>query len=281
VNPMPAKRTLLFRAHQHTDPYEPGAYTWPTRRVLFNERLREKISVQDFMSSLGRHLGKTERETKTGKRAMTKFTSTSTRLGWTLHLTGKKSREQQEQGKDDHISFLIFDLQTLSEMPNVTVFRVSDALSFLESSGQASLIQPTYQQWARNCDEYIIMGRGIENAILQVIPWSELWELPIINRTFCSAYTLHTYERFRNEDIDTYGQIEYEDVCRMVVESAKGVAGQKANDVELVQHLVKLILKPGVWFWGIKTSSTDANIRDGCKAILDNELVIRMSQVSV
>jgi hypothetical protein len=249
--------------------------------VVLNNHYRQANSVNDFVLSLDGHLGKTERETKTGRRLITKFTSTSPRLDWTLHLTGKKSREQAEQEGEDHVSFVIFDLQTLSETPNVTVFRVADVLDFLQTSGKSSLILEDHQRWARNCDEYVIMGRGVEKAVVQIVPWSELRVAPIINQHFCNAYTLKLYERFRDNAADGRIEAGFEQVCKMVVESAKAVAGHKASDAVLVKLLVRLILKPGTWFWGINTSSGQEEIRDGCKTIIENELVVKMGQISV
>jgi hypothetical protein len=249
--------------------------------VVLDDHYRQAKSVNDFVLSLGNHLGKTERETKIGRRLITKFTSTSSGLNWTLHLAGKKSREQHEQGKAGHVSFVIFDLQALSKTPNVTVFRVADVLDFLQTSGKSSLIAEEHQRWARNCDEYVIMGRGVEKAVVQIVPWSELRVTPIINQHFRNAYTLKQYERFRDNAVDRRIETGFEQVCQMVVESAKAVAGHKASDAALVQLLVRLILKPGTWFWGINTTSGQEEIRDGCKKIIEDELVVKMSQVSV
>jgi hypothetical protein len=281
VNPIPAKRTLLFRAHQHATTDQPGEYSSTAREVLFDDQFRQQKTVRDFLVSLGRHLGKTYIRTKTGKQLRTRFTSTSSKLNWTLHLTGKKLREQQEQGLADQVSLVIFDLQTLSRTPNVTVFQVSDVLRFLEASNEPDLIEPKYREWATNCDEYVIMGQNVQEGVVQVIPWSELRWMPIINDPFCSAYTLGTYRRFRDERMDGRPEIEYAQACQAVVDSAKAIAGQRSSDVQLVQGLVQLIMKPGLWFWGIKTGSSDAEIRDGCKAMLENELVGMMSQISV
>jgi hypothetical protein len=281
VDLVPTKRTLLFRAHQHTARDQPGAYNARTLEVVFDDHYRQAKSVNDFVLSLGNHLGKTERETKTKRRLITKFTSTSSRLNWTLHLAGKKSREQHEQGEAGHVSFVIFDLQALSKTPNVTVFRVADVLDFLQTSGKSSLVREEHQRWARNCDEYVIMGRGVEKAVVQTVPWSELRVTPIINQQFRNAYTLKQYERFRDNAVDRRIETGFEQVCKMVVESAKAVAGHKASEAALVQLLVRLILKPGTWFWGITTSSGQEEIRDGCKTIIENELVVKMGQISV
>lgn len=110
--------------------------------------------------------------------------------------------------------------------------------------------------------------------MLQLSPWSDLRDMRIINSDFCFAYTLKTYDELWGAFMDR--------LCEMVVESGKMLAGQKADDdAELVQHLVELILKRGVWFWGIKTHSTGAKIRSGCERMLKNELVLGMSQISV
>jgi hypothetical protein len=236
--------------------------------------------VEEFLGSLGRHLGKTERETKLGRRLPTRFTSISPRLNWTLHLTGKKLREQQERGGEDQVSFVVFDLQTLSQTPNVTVFRVSDVLRFLKSSSEPHLIPQNYQQWARNCDEYVIIGQGVRKAIVQFVPWSEIRWMPIINHLFRNAYTLGSYQRFKDEAISKCTETRYKEVCEMVVDSAKEIAGQEASEVALARELVRLILEPGIWFWGIKTSSTEVEIEVGCDAILEDELAVRMGGVS-
>lgn len=222
------------------------------------------------------HLGKKAEEAKAGKTMKTKFTSTSPRLEWTLHLTGKKARELQEQ-----VNFVIFDLQALRQTPETTVFHVTDVLQFLETSKQTHLIPTEYQQWARNCDEYIIMGRGIEKGIVQITPWLELRWAPIINDRFCRAYTLSTYERFRDDLMGRIPQTEYGKACEMVVSTARMMARQKAEDMEFVEHLVHLILKPGLWFWGIEVGGDDAEIVKGCHELLGDGLAARMSQISV
>lgn len=96
VDPMPSERTLLFRAHNQAATDQPGVYTSAARRIPFDEQYRQQHSVQGFLKSVGRHLGKKEIEKRTRQRLSTKFTSTSPQLNWTLHLTGQKSRELQD-----------------------------------------------------------------------------------------------------------------------------------------------------------------------------------------
>jgi len=276
VDQSPSQRTILFRAHDQPATDQSGVYASAARRIPFDDDYRQQRSVQGFLKSLGMHLGKRVEEAKAGTTMKTKFTSTSPRLEWTLHLTGKKSCELKKQ-----VDFVIFDLQALRQTPETTVFRVTDVLRFLETSKQTHLIPTKYQQWARNCDEYIIMSRAIEKGIVQITPWSKLRWAPIINHTFCRAYTLSLYEEFRNEHMDGISQKKCREACEMVVSSARTMAGEKAKDIEFVQHLVHLILKPGLWFWGIQVSGDDAEIVKGCDELLGDGLAARMSQISV
>jgi hypothetical protein len=276
VEQAPSQRTLLFRAHDQPATDQPGVYTSAALRIPLNDDYRQRNSVQEFLESLGMHLGKKAEAAKTGKTVQTMFTSTSPRLEWTLHLTGKKSRELQGQ-----VNFVIFDLQALRQTPETTVFHVRDVLRFLETSKQMHLIPTEYQQWARNCDEYIIMGRGIEKGIVQITPWSELRWTPIINDTFRRTFTLSSYEYSRDNRVGGISQTEYGQACEMVVSTARMMAGQKAEDMEFVQQLVRLILKPGLWFWGFQVSGHDAGIAKGCEELLKDELAARMSQIAV
>jgi hypothetical protein len=66
-----------------------------------------------------------------------------------------------------------------------------------------------------------------------------------------------------------------------VVNLAKAIARGEVADAEAVEHSVYLVLEPGVWFWGIKTRSSGVEIAAGCKALLDNELVAKTSEVSL
>ncbi|CAN9407359.1 unnamed protein product [Alternaria alternata] len=205
--------------------------------------------------------------------AVEAFKDTERALDW---AGWKKSRELHEQ-----VNFVIFDLQALRQTPETTVFRVTDVLRFLETSKQTHLIPTEYQQWARNCDEYVIMGRGIEKGIVQITPWSELRWTPIINDTFCRAYTLSLYERFQHERMGGILRTECRQACEMVVSTARIMAGQKTEDIEFFQHLVHLILKPGLRFWGIQVSEDDAEIVKECDELLGDGLAARMSQISV
>jgi hypothetical protein len=123
------------------------------------------------------------------------------------------------------------------------------------------------------------MGGGLEKGVVQVIPWPELRCMAIINDAFCDAYTLSLYERFRDDRMGGCSETEYGEACEMVVRAAKTIAGQKAGDVEFVRGIVDLILQAGLWFWGIKTSSSETEIRIACEEISGDGLVTGMSQV--
>lgn len=247
--------------------------------MVLNEHYKNGKTVDEFLIAFGRHLGKTELEKQTSRRSTPDFTSTSSRLEWTLHLTGRKSQERSEQAAAGPVSFVVFDFQAVDAAPDINVFRASDVLDYLDKSGKSDLIPQRYQQWARNCDEYILMGRGVEKAVVQVVPWSELRWIPIINDQFRKAYTLKTYEHFRDNAVDRQVETELGQVCKTVVGSAISIAGRKADDVELVQLMVELITAPGMWFWGIRTTISDADIRNGCDAILQDRLAVKMGQL--
>lgn len=79
--------------------------------------------------------------------------------------------------------------------------------------------------------------------------------------------------------MDRQVETELGQVCKTVVGSAISIAGRKADDVELVQLMVELITAPGMWFWGICTTIIDADIRNGCDAILQDWLAVKMGQL--
>ncbi|KAF1829672.1 hypothetical protein BDW02DRAFT_610598 [Decorospora gaudefroyi] len=218
VDIVPTERTLLFRVQDQAVTDQVGVYASAARKIPFDDEYRQRNSVQEFVKSLVLHLGLKEIEAKTEERIKTMFTSTSPRLEWALHLTGKKSASRE---LGDQVDFVIFDLRALRKTPDTTVFRVTNVLQFLETSGQTNLIPRDYRQWARNCDEHIIMGKGVGKGIVHVVPWPELRGMSIINEPFFSAYTLSTYERFRDGPMGGRLETGYEEACRLVVNSAK------------------------------------------------------------
>ncbi|OAL57045.1 hypothetical protein IQ07DRAFT_626972, partial [Pyrenochaeta sp. DS3sAY3a] len=271
INPIPTERTLLFRAHEHRSLEQPLVYKSPAREVVFDEDFRDSYPVRRFLTSLARHLRKTEKERQQGKKLTTKFTSISPILEWTLHLSGRKARGRGPEGPNS-TSLVVFDLQKLSEAPNVTVIKISDIIDFLEQ-GQClyTIIPKQYLQWARNCDEYVLMGEGIENCVIQMIPWSELDRMPIVQHPFNYADTLGQYHKLR-ELMDERSVINIEKACDIVVESARTLAGREEDNTEYVLHIAGLILKPGMRFWGFKPNIAKSYIMDRCKGRLQSEL---------
>jgi hypothetical protein len=139
IDRAPTERTLFFRTHDQAVTDQAGVYASAARRISFDDEYRQRKSVQEFVKSLGLHSGRKEIKAETGKRLKTKFTSTSPRLEWTLHLIGKKSQKLHDQ-----VDFVIFDLWVLRKTQDTTVFRVTDVIQFLETSGQTNLVLPDY-----------------------------------------------------------------------------------------------------------------------------------------
>lgn len=79
--------------------------------------------------------------------------------------------------------------------------------------------------------------------------------------------------------MDRRVKTELGQVCKTVVESAISIAGRKADEVELVQLMVQLIMAPGMSFWEICTTTRYADIRNGCDAILQDRLAVKMGQL--
>lgn len=277
VNPIPANRKLLFRAHESKDTTQTGAYESTVVEKVFNDRYRHRYSVEMFIKLLGKHLGRTVME-KPGKAI---FTSTSPRLEWTLHLAGQKARALRDTRREGQVSFVVFDLQALSKLDNISVFRVSDMLDLINERGQAGLIESKYQQWASNCDEYVIMGRGIHRGVINVVPWEDIERMPIITGRFYRAYTLEHYSYFRDTDYAQISNTSTDKMSKMVVELAKVLAGGEGSRWDMIQHFVDLILQPGIWFWGIRLSGTEEEARIRCREVIEDGLATELGQVSI
>lgn len=105
--------------------------------------------------------------------------------------------------------------------------------------------------------------------------------MDIFNFLFCHAGDLKRYRIFRDQRVGRISWTSYEQVCRMVVLTARTMAGQGAEDREFVKHLVGLILKPGLPFWDIHVNRGDAEIAKGCEELLEDGPATRLGQVSV
>ena len=244
---MAAERTLLFRAHNHIGSDPLSAYDSSVELVKFDGQFRQQHSVREFLLAIDSHLGKTEKENSTGMQKKTYFTSTSSILEWALHLTRRKWQSLRE---DEQASLVIFDLQKLCRIPDVRVFRVS-IIHFIQTSDNSDTITSEHEEWAKNCDEYVIIGQGIEGGIVQAIPWSRLEMMPIINqqtKTFTRTYTLGIYRQWKDEALARCQETNREEVCAKVIESAKLLAMPGSKDVVKVQLMIEHIIKPGIEF---------------------------------
>jgi hypothetical protein len=251
--------------------FEPAA-----RNVIFNERLRKKNTVQAFVEAIAAHLSKTQVQKETGSKQETTFTSMSPTLEWALHTTKNK---WSDNNSDERASLVVFDMEKLLGIQDVALFRVSDVIRFLESQNQLHLIRSQLRDWAKNCDEYVTMGKKVKEAVVRVIPWSELRYMPIINSEFERAYTLGRYCRWRDER--NYQEYSAEEVGGFIVRSAKALAGEESVSSGVAREMMRLVVKPEVSFWGINTGAGVKDIMDRCEDILEGDMVESMSQASL
>lgn len=204
-----------------------------------------------FAAFLTEHLGKLRKEGETGHKVETCFLSLSPSLEWTVHTTGQRSRKSKVE---ETIGLAIFDTEKLRQTSGLTVFRVSSILDFLHHQGKGRLIPQKLQQWARNCDEYVLMGRVNSNELVRWIPWIELSASGFLASSFHSAYTLAKYCEWRDAEYSERDYDSAEEVCRSVVEFGKIIAGPSAG---LLLPIIELILRPGLrfWDWKVKTAA--------------------------
>lgn len=84
-------------------------------------------------------------------------------LEWTLHRTRQKADSTEAE-------LVVYDLEAIINTPGVAVFRVVDILEYLETQNTSNFIDSEGQQWARNCDEYIIVGARYYDGFVRSIP---------------------------------------------------------------------------------------------------------------
>jgi hypothetical protein len=68
--------------------------------------------------------------------------------------------------------------------------------------------------------------------------------MPIILDPFCIAFTLSVYRQQRDDRKNSRCKTEYGEACKMVVRSAKTIAGEKAIHIEFLKKIVELVLEP-------------------------------------
>jgi hypothetical protein len=270
-----SEHKFLFRAYRNLTG-ESGIFEPAARNVIFNDRLRKKNTVQAFVEAIAAHLGKTQIQQETGVKKETMFTSMSPILEWALHTTKNK---WSDNNADERASLVVFDMERLREIQDVALFRVSDVTRFLESQNQLHMISSQLRDWARNCDEYVTMGKKVKNAVVRMIPWPELRYMPIINSEFIRAYTLGRYCQWRNER--SYQVYSAEEVGGFIVRSAKVLAGEESVSSGMARRMMKLIVQPEVSFWGMNTAASVEEIMDRCEDIFAGDMIESMSQASL
>lgn len=250
-----------------------GSYEPSLCDELFNDQYRRTHTVSQFVEAIAEHLGKSQVQNSTGIWQDSMFTSMSPILEWAIHITKNKWSDNKE---DERASLVIFDVGKVRQIQGVALFRISDVVRFLESGNKVHLISDQLREWASNCDEYVTMGRAVKKAVVKVIPWFKLQSMSIINGEFKRAYTLRKYRQWRDER--EYELHDVEKVGRIIVQSAKVLAGHDASYSRMVQHMRELILKPDVSFWGINTDASLENIRHAC---VEQELMEGFSKTSL
>jgi hypothetical protein len=256
---------FLFRAHRHVGTSQPTFA--PKLEVPFDLEFKRTVSVDEFATLLAEHLGKTQEEERTGNRVETCFLSMSSVLEWTVHATGKKWKDREADGT---VGLAVFDAGRLRQTPDLTVFRVSDILQFLEGRGKGELIPRGIQRWAQNCDEYVSVGKVHGGGLLRWVPWTELYGSGFLSSRFLRAYTLGKYRQWTDEVYDAAGYIEAEDVCRKVVEFGKMLAGPGVSNL---LPLVELILKPGFQFWELKANAEEEVVKARVYELVDEAVL--------
>ncbi|OBT40524.1 hypothetical protein VE00_09006 [Pseudogymnoascus sp. WSF 3629] len=259
VETAPSLPDFLFRAHKHVGANQPTFV--PDLGMPFDLEFRRILSFEEFVTDLAEHLGKTQKEKDLGEKIETYFVSVSPILEWTIHTAGRKWCDRRE---DEVVGLVIFDVKKLRQNSGTTIFRVSDVLKFLEGEGKDSLIEQDLQEWARNCDEYVSVGRIPDDGLVRWIVWTELYQslpnpLPF-KKCFARAYTLGKYREWMQQIPEEH--IELEDICQRIVQFGKVLTGQQDD---LLFPLIELVLKPGMQFWGLTTESSEdvaANIRE-------------------
>ena len=258
---------FLFRAHTHFGESQPVCI--PQLPVPSGMEFRRALSVDDFSSLLDEHLNMTQTEKEFGRRIRTCFVSTSPILEWTIHKAGQKWKEKSG---DEVVGLAVFDIKKMRQNSGTIIFRVSDVLRFLASQGKDYLIQTDSRAWARNCDEYVSMGEIPNDALLSWVEWEELYMSPanLLSTSFLKAYTLGSYRDWTQQQY-----VDIDDICQRIVSFGKVLAGPRDD---LLFPLIKLVLRPGIPFWGFTTEgAVTANIH----ALVDEMALQKFSHLSL
>jgi len=240
----------------------------PDLNIPFDLEFRRTVSIDEFAAFLAEHLNKTQ------ERRETCFLSMSPMLEWTMHTAGQSQRGIG-QVADEVAGLAVFDVKKLRQTSDTTIFRVSDVLDCLADRGKGHLIARNLQKWARNCDEYVSMGRTPDDGLVRWVAWEELSTspAPLFSDCFVKAYTLAKYREW----IDTQ-HIELEDICQKIIGFGKVLAGPRDD---LLLPLIELILKPGIHFWGFETNSSEDIVKAKIRALVDEAALPNLSRLSI
>ncbi|KAL5411206.1 hypothetical protein PMIN04_010328 [Paraphaeosphaeria minitans] len=258
--------TVLFRAARRTRPL--GHYMPPSERNWSFDQFRRCHPVSDLLSALERMIGNGATSNTTVDR---RLTSMSPILQWAVHTTGQ---EHKNKAKNEEVELEVFELKRLQKASGFEIFRISDVAQYLEKRHKAHSTDALLQ-WTRNCDAYVTVGPLPADQRIKSIPWKDLWRMPLLTDTFYRAYTLDIYRQWGAEASNRHGNVENDEVCSWVLESAKTIAGRQREDVKRVAETVELLLEPGLYFWGIDTDTTHRDVRMGCAALLEEDLVLQ------
>ncbi|KFY89226.1 hypothetical protein V500_05854 [Pseudogymnoascus sp. VKM F-4518 (FW-2643)] len=259
----------LFRACRHMGKGYP--IFAPDRDETFNLECRRAKSIDEFIKDLARHLGKTEKEKETGIKVETYFVSMSPILEWTVHRAGRIWNDHP----NENAGLAIFDVKKLRQNSDTAIFHVRDILEYLIQQRQEQLIPQHLQQWARNCDEYVSVGKLPGNGLVRWLEWKELYPSPVtlISSTFVWSYTL---AKFR--EVVSQQELELEDICNRVIEFGKALAGPEDG---LILPLVLLILKPGIRFWGFSTRPSEDAIMARIRGLVNDADLQKIAQLKI
>ncbi|OBT94396.1 hypothetical protein VE01_07775 [Pseudogymnoascus verrucosus] len=267
IRTTPSDPNFLFRAHKHAATSQPTFV--PDLDVPFDLGFRRTHSIDKFVEDLAEHLGKTRKA-----KSETYFVSMSPILEWTIHTAGQKWIHRGQ----DEVGLAIFDVKKLQQNSGTIIFRVSDVLKFLAGEGKDSLIEQGLQQWARNCDEYVSVGKISDDGLVRWVAWDKLYLSPaniLSKRCFVRARTLGVYRKW----IQEYQQpIELEDICQRMVEFGKVLAGPQED---LLSPLIELLLKPGILFWGFINESSEEVVIASIRALVDETGLESLSGLTI
>lgn len=137
------------------------------------------------------------------------------------------------------------------------------------------MIPQDVSRWAKNCDEYVSVGKIPDNGLVRWVKWKELYPSPvtIISSTFVWSYTIKV---FRDEVVQQ--TLEIDDICGRIINLGRVLAGPHDN---LILPLALLILKPTIRFWGFSTEMSDDVIETRIHDLLDDTAAEKIVKLNI